>query len=180
MEDFARNHSTPLCHPTLCSYQLSQLDVAKIPLKRRISDQLLKLAKGQQRPQCPECQFYIHINDYEDYYEHVDNCRELIPCEYCSCPYLMDQLHNHITQCQDDKTPKIDKLINFIFLKLKYPFTKEQIQIFLQERTKRKFANLNPLSIVESLADFGNLFILKTISFLKKKALFFFRTKIST
>jgi len=137
MEEFARNCLIPLCHSTLCDYELSRHDISLIPLERRISDRLLKLAKGQQRPQCSKCHFYIDINDCEDYYEHIDICGEHIPCEYCLCSYSIDQIENHTIQCRNDKSSKNDKLINFIINKTKYPFTKEQIQFFIQQEKKK-------------------------------------------
>jgi len=159
MEEFARNRLVPLCHPTLCDYELSRHDIASIPLARRISDRLLKLAKGQQRPQCPKCHFYIDINENDDFYEHVDICGDLIPCEYCLCPYLIDQLENHTIQCRNDKSSENDKLINFIEKKIKYPFTKEQIRFFIQQKTKENCVNLDPLSVVDALAVFGMIIL---------------------
>jgi hypothetical protein len=176
MEEFARNSLVPLCHPTLCDYELSRYDISLIPLERRISDRLVKLAKGQQRPQCSKCHFYIDIDDYEDYYDHIDVCRELILCEYCLCPYSINQLQNHIIQCRNDKSSQNDKLINFIINKTKYSFTKEQINFFIQQKKKKNNLNLDPLSIVDALAVFGNYFIFKIYLFFKT---FFFRTNIS-
>jgi hypothetical protein len=51
MEEFARNHLVPLCHSTLCDYELSRYDISLIPLERRILDRFLKLSKGQQHLQ---------------------------------------------------------------------------------------------------------------------------------
>jgi hypothetical protein len=41
----------------------------------------------------------------------------------------------------------------------KYPFTKEQIQIFIQQKKKKDSGDLDPLTVVNALAVFGNNFI---------------------
>jgi hypothetical protein len=66
MEEFARKRLVPVCHLPRCDYELSRHDISLIPLERRISDRLLPLVKGQQRPQCEKCRFYI--NEDDDYY----------------------------------------------------------------------------------------------------------------
>jgi hypothetical protein len=160
MEKFARTRSIPLCHLTLCDYELSRCDIAFIPLERRISDRLFQLAKGQQRPQCSKCYFYIDVNEIEDFYDHIDGCDgDLVPCKYCFCPYSIDQLEDHTVQCRNDKSSQNDKLVYFIMKRTKYPFTKEQIQIFIQQKKKKDSGDLDPLTVVNALAVFGNNFI---------------------
>jgi hypothetical protein len=159
MEEFARNRETPICHKTLCDYELSRHDISSIPLERRLSDRLLKLVKGQQRPLCPKCYFYIDINDNENFDEHIESCGELIPCEYCQLPYPFNKLENHARQCRHEQISLNEKLINFILIRTKYPFTKEQIRIFIQQQNKNHRNKLDPLSIIEGLAIFGIYFI---------------------
>jgi hypothetical protein len=159
MEEFARNREAPVCHKRLCDYELSRHDISSIPLERRLSDRLLKLSKGQQRPLCLKCNFYININDNENFDEHVESCDDLIPCEYCQFPYPFKQLENHTLQCRSDTTSHNEKLINFVLTRTKYPFTKEQIRIFIQQQSKNPRNQLDPSSIIEALAIFGNLFL---------------------
>ncbi len=151
MEEFARTRQTPICHRTLCDYELSRHDISSIPLARHISDRLFKLAKGEQRPYCSKCHFYVHINENESFDEHFDMCSETIPCEYCLLPFSFHQLENHMKQCVNDQTSPKEKLINFILPRTKYPFTKEQIRIFIQNHRNQ----CDPISIVEALAVYG-------------------------
>jgi hypothetical protein len=156
MEEFARNRETPVCHKTKCDYQLSRHDISSIPLERRLSDRLLKLVKGQQRPFCSKCQFYIDINDNENFDEHFELCNDLIPCEYCQLPYSFNQLEIHTAQCRNDKISLKEKLTNFIVPRTKYPFKKEQIRFFIEQRNKNNSRmSLDPHSIIEALAVFG-------------------------
>jgi hypothetical protein len=155
MEKFARTRSVPLCHLTQCDYELSRYDISFIPLERRISDRLFQLAQGQQRPQCSKCRFYIDVNELEDFYDHIDSCDgDLIPCKYCFCPYSNDEFDNHQVQCRKDKSSQNDKFVHFIMKRTKYPFTREQIQIFIQQE-KKNTDDLDPLNIVYALAVFG-------------------------
>jgi hypothetical protein len=166
MEKFVRTRSVPLCHFTICDYELSRFDIAFIPLERRISDRLLRLAKGQQRPQCSKCQFYIDANELEDFYDHIDNCDgDLTRCRYCSCPYSIDELDNHRAPCREDRSSQNDKLIQFIMKRTKYPVTKEQIRIFIQQE-RNDAGDVDPLTVVYTLAAFGKNFILKKKLFL--------------
>ena len=159
MDEFARNRSVPVCHVTLCDYELSRHDISSIPLERRLSDRLLKLAKGQQRPLCPKCHFYVDFNENEDFDEHVESCDDLIPCEYCQLPYPFNKVENHAQQCRHDPTSNNEKLANFLLTRTKYPFTIEQIRLFIQQQSKNPRASLDPSSIVESLAVYGNFFL---------------------
>ncbi|CAM2721844.1 unnamed protein product [Rotaria socialis] len=156
MEEFVRNGETPVCHKRLCDYQLSKYDISLIPLERRLSDRLLKLVKGQQRPFCSKCRFYVDLNEHFD--EHIELCDDLIPCEYCQLPYLFKQLENHARQCQHDPTSQNEKLANFILTRTKYPFTKDQIRLFIQEQKKNSLSSLDSWSIIEALAVFGPIF----------------------
>ncbi|CAF3947026.1 unnamed protein product [Rotaria sp. Silwood1] len=140
------------------NYQLYIFHHSLIPLERRISDRLLKLVKGQQRPFCSRCRFYIDLNQCEDFDEHVESCDDLIPCEYCQLPYPFKQLENHARACQHDATSDYEKLTNFILTKTKYPFTKEQIRHFIEQQSKNGQLNLDPWSIIDALAIFGNEF----------------------
>ena len=156
MDEFCRNRQTPVCHTTLCDYEFSRHDISLIPLERRLSDRLLKLVKGQQRPLCPKCHFYIDINN-DTYDEHVESCDDLIPCEYCHLPFSFNQLENHALQCRNDKTSSTEKLTNFLLTRTKYPFTKEQIRFFIeQQRKNNSRMSLDPQTIVTALAEFGN------------------------
>ncbi|CAF4935245.1 unnamed protein product [Rotaria sp. Silwood1] len=158
MQEFSRNSQTPVCHKSLCDYELSRYDISLIPLERRISDRLLKLVKGQQRPFCSRCRFYIDLNQCEDFDEHVESCDDLIPCEYCQLPYPFKQLENHARECQHDATSDYEKLTNFTLTKTKYPFTKEQIRHFIEQQSKNGQLNLDPWSIIDALAIFGSTF----------------------
>jgi hypothetical protein len=159
MEEFARNRETPVCHKTLCDYELSRHDISLIPLERRLSDRLLKLVKGQQRPLCLKCHFYIDINDNETFDDHVESCDDHIPCEYCHLPFVFQQLENHAIRCRSDKTSKNEKLTNFVLKRTKYPFTKEQIRFFIEQQIKTNARmSLDPFAIITALAEFGNLF----------------------
>ncbi len=161
MEKFARIRSIPLCHLTLCDYELSRFDISFIPLEHRISDRLFRLAKGRQRPQCSKCHFYIDANKLEDFYDHIDSCNgELTSCKYCSCLYSIDEFDDHKVQCRKDKSSQNDKLVHFIMKRTKYPFTREQRQIFIQQE-KENASDLDPLNIVNTLAVFGKNLILK-------------------
>ena len=151
MEEFARTRQTPVCHPTLCDYELSRHDISLIPLSRAVSDRLIRLAKGEQRPYCSRCHFYVDVNDNATFDDHFELCGELIPCEYCSLPFSFAQLENHSRQCQNEHVSDNEKLINFVLPRTKYPFTKEQIRIFVQQQHQT-----DPRSIVEALAVFGN------------------------
>jgi hypothetical protein len=163
----SRNNLIPLCHPTLCDYELSRYDISSIPLQRRISDLLLLLAKGQQQPQC-----HFYIDENEDFYEHIDLCRDLRRCKYCFCPYSIDQIKSHSIQCRNDKSSQNEKLTNFIMNKTKYPITKEQIHFFIQQKKTQNQVDLDPLSIIDELAIFGNYFSLFKFMFMS-----FVRTK---
>jgi hypothetical protein len=156
MDEFARNRETPICHRRLCDYELSRHDISSIPLERRLSDRLLKLVKGQQRPLCSKCHFYVDINENENFDEHFESCGDLIPCEYCQFPFSFKELEIHTRQCMNDPTSINEKLINFVMKKTKYPFTKEQIRIFIQQQNKNHRNQLDPYSIVGDLAIFGN------------------------
>jgi hypothetical protein len=151
MEEFARTRQTPVCHRTLCDYELSRHDISLIPLARAISDRLFRLAKGEQRPYCSKCHFYVNINENESFDEHFDMCGDSIPCEFCSLPFSFQQLENHTIQCTNEHVSYNEKLIHFILPRTKYPFTKEQIRIFIQHQNQ-----MDPISIVEALAVFGN------------------------
>jgi hypothetical protein len=151
MEEFARNRQTPICHRTLCDYELSRYDISLIPLERRLSDRLLKLAKGEQRPLCSKCHFYVAVNEYDNFDEHFEMCGDLIPCEYCQLPFPFQQLETHAIQCANDRTSFHEKLIHFILPRTKYPFTKQQITIFIQNHRNKS----DPFSIIEALAEFG-------------------------
>ncbi|CAF0935591.1 unnamed protein product [Rotaria sordida] len=158
MEEFARNGQAPVCHKSLCDYEFSRYDISLIPLERRISDRLLKLVKGQQRPHCSKCRFYIDLNQCEDFDEHVESCDDLIPCEYCQLPYPFKQLEIHASECQHDKTSYNEKLTNFILNKTKYPFTKNQIRHFIDQQSKNSHSDMDPWSIIDALAIFGSIF----------------------
>ena len=164
MQEFARNGQAPVCHLSRCDYLLSRFDISSIPLERRLSDRLLKLAKGQQRPYCSKCHFYVNITNDQSFDDHLDSCDELIPCEYCGLPFSFRQLEVHSTQCAGDTTSRDEKLANFILTRTRYPFTKDQIRFFIQQQSKNPLANLEPFSIVNDLAVFGSfLFGLKAL-----------------
>ncbi|CAF4747147.1 unnamed protein product, partial [Rotaria sp. Silwood2] len=158
MEEFVRNSQTPVCHKTLCDYELSRYDISLMPLERRVSDRLLKLVKGQQRPFCSKCRFYIDLNQYEDFDEHIQSCEDLIPCEYCQLPYPFKQLEDHTRQCQHANTSHYEKLTHFVLTKTKYPFPKDQIRHFIEQQRKNGQENLDPWSIIDALAIFGSTF----------------------
>ena len=176
MTEFCRTQSIPVCHLRLCDYQLSRHEISLIPLERRISDRLLKLVKGEQRPRCSKCHFYIHINDNEDFDEHIQSCEELIPCEYCQLPYSFKKLEIHARQCRTDHSSQNDKLINFVLTRTKYPFTKEQIRSFIQQKNKNRQHSLDPLSIIDDLAVFGIEYIYIFVSLI---ILYLFRIDFS-
>lgn len=155
MDEFVRNRQTPICHKSLCDYELSRHDISSIPLERRLSDRLLKLVKGEQRPLCLKCNFYININENENFDDHIELCNDLIPCEYCQLPYSFNQLEDHTKQCRSDQTSSNEKLINFILPRTKYPFTKQQITIFIQQHKKNPRNYLDPHSIIHALAVYG-------------------------
>ena len=156
MEDFARNRESPICHRQLCDYQLSRHDISLIPLQRHISDRLLRLAKGEQRPFCSKCQFYVNINENEMFDDHFEQCGDLIPCEFCQMPYSFIQLENHALQCRSEQASFQEKLISFLLLRTKYPFSKEQLRIYLQKEYSNQRDDIDPQHIVRSLAVYGN------------------------
>ena len=166
MDEFFRRHSAPVCHSTFCNYELSPHDIAFLPLTRRVSDRLLPLARGQQRPQCPQCHLYIDVNETEEFYNHTDVCDgDLISCQYCFHPYAIDQLDAHTQRCENDKSSSNDKLINFVTKRTKYSFTKEQITLFVRQKQAHTFSKIDPLEIINALTEFGTrIFISSKVS----------------
>ncbi|CAF0918516.1 unnamed protein product [Adineta steineri] len=159
MEEFVRNRQVPVCHKSKCDYELSRHDISSIPLERRLSDRLFKLVKGQQRPFCSKCHFYINIDENENFDEHFELCEDLIPCEYCHLPYPFEQLESHTQQCRNEKISRQEKLTNFILTKTKYPFTKEQIRFYIQLQIKNnQQSSLDPFKIIQALAEYGATF----------------------
>ena len=155
MEEFYRKRETPLCPIERCSYELSRHDISLIPLQRSISNRLMELAKGEQRPLCDKCLFYIDLNGNETLNDHVEMCGELIPCEFCQLPYSFIQLENHALQCQHDSSSFHEKLLCFVLIRTKYPFTKEQIRIYIQRKYPNYRNEIDPHSIIDSLAVYG-------------------------
>ena len=156
MEKYFLRRSPPLCHPTKCDYELSAHDIAFLPLVRRVSDRLLQLARGQQRPQCPHCQLYIDVNETEEFYNHIDVCNgDLISCRYCFHRYSTDQLESHVTRCENDRSSSGDKLINYVTKRTKYPFKKEQISLFIRQKQSRNYGRTDPFEIINALTEYG-------------------------
>lgn len=156
MEKYFRRASVPLCHPSNCDYELSSHDIAFLPLVRRISDRLLQLARGQQRPQCPHCRLYIDVNETEEFYRHIDSCNgDLIACRFCFHRYSIDQLNAHLPRCENDKSSSMDKLVNYITQRTKYPFKKEQINLFVRQKQTRTYSKLDPFEIINALTEYG-------------------------
>ena len=156
MAEFVRHSAVPVCHPTLCDHLLSRHDVAVIPLERRLSDQLFKLVRGEQRPQCSHCHFYVDVQHDDDFHQHVDSCDSLIPCEVCQLPYPFLQLETHVQHCQHDPTSEQEKLTMFLLPRTKYPFTRDQIRFYIEQEHKTCHDQLDPLTLVNKLAEFGN------------------------
>lgn len=158
MKEFLVSKSMPICHLTLCDYQLSRYDLACIPLTQRMLRELLTLVKTQQRPQCPKCHFYIDFKDSIDIDQHIESCQpeNMIPCEYCYCPTEFTEYDEHCRQCRGDPVGRQEKLIEFILSRTKYPFSIQQIEFFIENKRKT-LRQINPLAIVEELAVFSKL-----------------------
>ena len=156
LENFARTRQTPICHRQLCDYELSHHDISLIPLQRHISDRLLKLARGQQRPLCSKCNFYVNINENETFDDHFELCGDLIPCEFCQMPYSFIRLENHAIQCRSDSSSSREKLVCFLLTRTRYPFSKEQIRMYLQRQYPNQRNDIDPHKIIHSLAVYGN------------------------
>jgi hypothetical protein len=166
MNEFIRSHSTPVCHSNFCDYQLSRHDLCCIPLERSSFRRLVSLVKSERRPKCPRCQYYIDLKNISDLDEHIESCNleNLIPCEHCFCPQEISEYEEHLQQCQYDEKGQQQKLINFIECRTEYPFSERQIQSFI-EINRRNNLSLDPLSIVEALAEFGKLLVFFSIDF---------------
>jgi hypothetical protein len=164
MNEFLRSHSTPVCHSNFCDYELSRHDLCCIPLERSSFRRLMSLVKNNRRPKCPRCQFYIDLKNISDLNEHIESCNpeNMIPCEHCCCPQELSQYEEHLQQCQYDQAGQQQKLIDFIQCRTEYPFSERQIQSFI-EINRQNNSFLDPLSIVEALAQFGKLRVFPSI-----------------
>jgi hypothetical protein len=169
MNEYIQSNTAPVCHSTLCDYELSRYDVACLPLEDDIIKRLLPCVKSTQRPQCPFCLFYVDFNAKGDLDNHAVSCNSenLVSCEYCHCLYNMHRLDNHSRECRN--TPRSEQqkaLIDYIVPRTKYPLTPQQIRVFIENRKKNRQL-LDPHSIVDALAElgkFGSIFYSITTS----------------
>lgn len=151
--DYVKNDLSPVCHRNKCDYSLSIYELSLIPMERHLSDRLVQLARGKQRPKCSKCQFYIDCRDSNDLHQHMIECQELIPCEFCCLPYAMNKLEEHSLKCRLDSRPWINKWMNFIQVRCKYPLTKRQICHVLERN--QYDSSMQPHALISQLAELG-------------------------
>ncbi|CAF2822543.1 unnamed protein product [Rotaria sp. Silwood2] len=154
MNEYIKSNIPPVCHSTLCNYQLSRYDVACLPLESDTIKHLLTCVKSAQRPQCPLCLFYVDFNSISDLENHAALCNSenLIACEYCHCLYNMYRMDDHLQQCRNlSHYQQQQTLIDFIVPRTKYPITSQEIRVFIEHRRKSRLP-LDPHSIVDALA----------------------------
>ncbi len=159
MNEFIGSNTAPVCHSTLCTYELSRYDVTCLPLQGDLITHLLALVKSTQRRQCPLCFFYVEFKTMDDFRRHVLSCNfeDMMPCDYCHCLFNKHLVYDHSQQCRNDPpSQQRQALINFILPRTKYPLTPQQIQVFLEERRKSR-SPLDARSIVDALAELGKL-----------------------
>ncbi|CAF3501844.1 unnamed protein product [Rotaria sp. Silwood1] len=163
MNEYIQSNTAPVCHSTLCDYELSRYDVACLPLEADMIKRLLTCVKSTQRAKCPLCSFYVDFNIMDDLQKHAATCNSenFIPCEYCHCPYNIYQLDDHSRQCRNvPSSQQQQALIDFILPRTKYPLTAQQIRVFIEHRKKTRLP-LDPHSIIETLAEFDSAFPLE-------------------
>ncbi|CAM4783822.1 unnamed protein product [Rotaria magnacalcarata] len=160
MKEFLASKLMPVCHAAFCDYQLSRYDLACIPLTQRMFHQILPLVQTQQRPQCPRCCFYVEIQQIVDLDQHIESCHpeNMVPCEYCYCPTDFSEYEEHRQQCASDGTGRQQKLVEYILPRTKYPFRAQQIDFFIENKKKDHHSIIHPLSIVEELAEYNDVF----------------------
>ena len=156
MDAFLESKTVPVCHSMFCDYQLSRHDLTLIPLEEHTFQRLLALVKIQRRPQCPRCHFYVDFDNTSNFHHHVDSCNleTAIVCDYCHCPQETNQLDEHLRQCRNDPMHRQRKLVDFVILRTKYPFSPQEIDFFIEVQ-KKNHRPIDALSIVEALAEFG-------------------------
>ena len=155
-----QSNSIPVCHSDLCDYELSRYEVACLPIDATLIERLLACVRTEQKPQCPICQYYVEFKTMNDYREHVGRCeiKETMFCESCHCPIVLTQLDNHEKTCE--KLPpreRLQKLVDFILPRTKYPLEVFQLRYFIEHRRADRFP-IDPPSIVNALAQFGGTF----------------------
>ena len=160
MNDFVASSSAPVCPATFCNYELSRHDLSSIPFEQRLFRRLQPLIRTRRRPQCPQCGFYVELSNITDLDQHIESCDvdNLIPCEFCYCPQTIEQWEEHSRQCRNDPTQRRHGLIEFLLPRTKYPFSAQQIDLFI-EKQKRNDLPIDAHSIVEALAEFGRFSI---------------------
>ena len=159
MNAYIQSNTAPICHSTFCDYELSRHDVSCLPIESDTIKRLLTLIKSTQRPQCPLCLFYVNFDSMGDLERHAASCNSenLVPCEYCYCLYNINRLDEHARQCRNVPRPQQQQaLIDFILPRTKYPFTAQQIRVFIEHRKKSGLL-LDPHSIVDALVELGNI-----------------------
>ncbi len=159
MNDFIGSNTAPVCHSTVCTYELSRYDVECLPLQADMITHLLALVKSTQRPQCPSCFFYVEFKTMADLQRHAISCNleDMMSCNYCHCLFNKHRLNDHSQKCQNDSpSQQRQALINFLLPRTKYALTPPQIHVFLEVRRKSRLP-LDARSIVDALAELGKL-----------------------
>ena len=157
MNEYIQSNTPPICHSTLCDYQLSRYDVACLPLEPDTIKCLLTCVKISRRPQCPLCLFYVDFNSMNDLENHAASCNSenLISCEYCHCLYNMYRMDDHLQHCRNlSHSQQQQALIDFILPRTKYRMEPHEVRVFIEDRNKNSLS-LDPHSIVDALAEFG-------------------------
>lgn len=157
MNEFIGSNTPPVCHLTLCDYELSLYDVECLPLPADTIKPLLALVKSTQRPQCPLCLFYVDFKTMEDFQRHAISCSsaDMAECKQCHCLYNRSRMTDHAQQCRNNShSQQQEMLIDFILPRTKYPVTSQQMRVFLEHRRKNRLPQ-DPHSLVNALADFG-------------------------
>ena len=100
---------------------------------------------------------YVDFKVADDFQRHVAGCNSdnMVPCELCHCLYNGHRLGDHTRACRNTSPSQQQQaLIDYILPRTKYPVTPQQIPVFLQYRKQNRLS-LDPHSIVEGLAEFG-------------------------
>lgn len=158
MQQNIETSSTPVCHPRHCSYPLTRHELETFPLDRKSFKKLIPLVKNEKRPLCPKCRYYVHVDEMTSFDDHVAHCElaDAIPCEFCACPQTLLGYEDHRQICRSDRPSQRENLINFIMPRTKYPFSLQQIMLFI-DKQRNQYRITDPHLIVNTLAEYGNI-----------------------
>lgn len=155
-----QSNSIPLCHSDMCDYELSRYDVGCLPISADLIERLSTCVKVQERPQCPICSYYVDFKTMNDFHEHAGRCevKETMFCEFCHCPIVLTQLTKHEETCRQAlPRERLQKLIDFVLPRTKYPIEAFQLRYFIEHRRADRLP-IDPPSIINGLAHYGGTF----------------------